>query len=80
MDKLLSKTGVCMNQLVRMIIKPSVFVWFSNSHNNIGCFFCDHAINPEMDMQKIVALDCFGVRADPREHFVKNVTLSKSQL
>ncbi len=33
-----------------------------------------------MDMQKIVTLDGFGVRGDPREHFVKNATLSKSQL
>ena len=27
--------------------------------------------NPKMDMQKIVTLDGFGVRTDPREHFVK---------
>ncbi len=33
-------------------------------------------INPQMDMQKIVTLDGFGVRADPREHFVKNATLN----
>ena len=26
--------------------------------------------NPKMDMQKIVTLD-FGVRTDPRKHFVK---------
>ncbi len=31
--------------------------------------------NPKMYMQKIVTLDGFGVRADPREHFVKNATL-----
>ncbi len=31
----------------------------------------DMYINPKMDMQKIVTLDGFGVRADPREHFVK---------
>ncbi len=24
-----------------------------------------------MDMQKIITLDAFGVRTDPREHFVK---------
>ena len=28
-------------------------------------------INPKMDMQKIVTLDGFGVRADPRDHFGK---------
>ncbi len=27
--------------------------------------------NPKMDMQKIVTLDGFGVRADPRDHFGK---------
>ena len=32
-------------------------------------------INPKMDMPKIVILDGFGVCADPREHFVKTVTL-----
>ncbi len=29
------------------------------------------SINPKMDMQKIVTLDGFGVRTDPREHFVQ---------
>ena len=29
----------------------------------------------KIDMQKIVTLDGFGVRVDPREHFVKNATL-----
>ncbi len=33
-----------------------------------------------MDMQKIVTLDGFGVRADPRDHFGKNATLNKSQV
>ncbi len=28
-------------------------------------------LNPKMDMQKIVTLDGFGVRADPRDHFGK---------
>ena len=37
-------------------------------------------INPKMDMQKIVTPDGFAVRADPREHFVKNATLNKNQL
>ena len=36
-------------------------------------------VNPKMDMQKIVTLDGFGVRADPREHFVKNAILDKNQ-
>ena len=36
-------------------------------------------VNPKMDMQKIVTLDGFVVRADPREHFVKNTTLDKNQ-
>ena len=36
--------------------------------------------NPKIDMQKKVTLDGFGVRADPREHFVKNATLNKNQL
>ncbi len=35
-------------------------------------------INPKIDMQKIVTLDGFGVRADPRDHFGKNATLTKS--
>ncbi len=29
-------------------------------------------------MQKIVTLDGFGVRADPRDHFGKNATLNKN--
>ena len=33
--------------------------------------------NPKMDMQKIVTLEGFGVRADPKDHFVKNATLNK---
>ncbi len=36
-------------------------------------FFLNFFFNPKMDMQKIVTLDGFGVRADPREHFVKKV-------
>ena len=36
--------------------------------------------NPKMDMQKIVTLDGFGVRVDPRDHFGKNATLNKSQV
>ncbi len=31
-------------------------------------------INPKMDMPKIVTLDGFGVRTDPRDHFGKNAT------
>ncbi len=42
--------------------------------------FSQPGFNPKMDMQKIVTLDGFGVRADPREHFVKNATLTKNQL
>ncbi len=37
-------------------------------------------VNPKMDMQKIVTLDGFGVRKDPREHLAKNATLNKNQL
>ncbi len=36
-------------------------------------------LNPKMDMQKVVTLDGFGVRVDPRDHFGKNATLTKSQ-
>ena len=36
-------------------------------------------INPKMDMQNIVTQDGFGVRADPRECFVKNATLNENQ-
>ena len=32
-------------------------------------------LNPKMDMQKIVTLDGFWVRVDPREHLVKKATL-----
>ena len=35
-------------------------------------------VNPKMDMQKIVTLDGFGVRVDPRENFVKNATYTRS--
>ncbi len=28
------------------------------------------SFSPKMDMKKIVTLDGFGVRADPRQHFV----------
>ncbi len=37
-----------------------------------------NTINPKMDRQKLVTLDGFGVCVDPREHFVKNATLSKN--
>ncbi len=47
----------------------------------ISCKAGESAVlNPKMDMQKIVTLDVFGVRADPKEHFVKNATLNKKQL
>ncbi len=36
---------------------------------------CNQCINPKMDMQKIVTLDGFGVRADPRKYFVKKTQL-----
>ena len=35
----------------------------------------ENCINLKMDMQKIVTLDGFGVRAEPREYLVKNAAL-----
>ncbi len=47
--------------------------WMDSSESQRLTF--SNNINPKMDMQKIITLDGFGVRADPRDHYGKKTQL-----